>query len=84
MVEPDPSFDPYAELEVSETASQETIDAAWRSLLKRNHPDVVGSEAATARSKLLNAAHDILTDPASRARYDARRRADRSPRHWRP
>ena len=76
----DPPFDLYAELEVSETASSETIDAAWRSLLKRNHPDVVGSEAATARSKRLNTAHDILANPASRDRYNATSRAERERR----
>ena len=73
-----PAFDLYAELEVSERASIETIQAAYRSLQLRNHPDRVGPEAGD-RAVRLNIARDWLTDPERRARYDAhlieRRRA---------
>ncbi len=65
-----PDFDLYAELEVSERASVETIQAAYRSLQLRNHPDRVG-EAAGDRAVRLNVARDWLTDPERRARYDA-------------
>jgi restriction system protein len=64
-----PDFDLYAELEVSERASVETIQAAYRSLQLRNHPDRVG-EAAGDRAVRLNIARDWLTDPARRAAYD--------------
>lgn len=67
-----PDFDLYDELEVSDRASTETIEAAWKSLLKRNHPDVVGS-AATDRAIRLNQAHDWLVDPERRRTYDRAR-----------
>jgi len=73
-MEPIPNFDAYAELEVSPTASPETIEAAWRSLMKRNHPDT-GGPGAAARARRLNVAHDWLADPAKRAEYDRSRRA---------
>lgn len=76
--EPIPGFDLYAELEVAPTATRETIDAAWRSLVKRHHPDAdlapEAREAAEARIRRLNVAHDWLTDPVRRARYDLERR----------
>jgi len=65
-----PDFDLYAELEVSERASVETIRAAYRSLQLRNHPDRVGPDAG-ARAARLNVARDWLTDPERRSRYDA-------------
>lgn len=72
-MEPIPNFDVYAELEVSCSALTETIDAAWRSLMKRNHPDVARSASAHEKTRRLNIAHDWLGDPARRARYDAQR-----------
>jgi restriction system protein len=68
--DPIPAFDLYAELEVSERASVETIQAAYRSLQLRNHPDLVGATAGD-RSARLNVARDWLTDAERRARYDA-------------
>ena len=73
-MEPVPTFDLYAELEVSPSATTPTIDAAWKSLMKRNHPDVGGARAAE-RTVRLNIAHDWLTDPVRRARYDEELRA---------
>jgi hypothetical protein len=68
-----PRFDLYRELEVDVDASLETIEAAWRSLVKRYHPDAnpgLGNE----RIRRLNDAHDWLIDPVRRARYDSMRR----------
>lgn len=76
MPEHIPNFDLYGELEVASTASTETIEAAWRSLVKRHHPDVGsgrGASASDERIRRLNVAHDWLTDPERRARYDAER-----------
>jgi len=69
MTEPIPDFDLYELLEVSPTASTQTIEAAWRSLMKRNHPDLRGKDAEE-RARRLNVAHDWLTDTDRRARYD--------------
>ena len=67
-------FDLYEELEVSPKASPETIEAAYRSLVKRFHPDTATEKrAAEARIKRINVAHDVLSDRAARASYDLSR-----------
>jgi curved DNA-binding protein CbpA len=64
----------YARLELSLDASFEAVEVAWRALLKRHHPDVAGSGAdADDRAKRINVAHDWLSDPELRARYDRER-----------
>jgi curved DNA-binding protein CbpA len=71
-----PEDDLYARLEVSVDASPEAIELAWRALLKRHHPDVAASprrEAAEEIAKRINVAHDWLSDPTLRARYDRER-----------
>lgn len=42
--------DPHHVLGIEPGASQATIKAAWRRLARANHPDVVGTEPAAARS----------------------------------
>jgi hypothetical protein len=72
----------YDVLEVIPTASAETIQAAYRSLINRYHPDKVATlgpdlqAAAIARTKEINFAYDILSDMASRTRYDQELRGD--------
>ena len=39
-----PEDDLYARLELPRDATFETIEIAWRALLKRHHPDVAGRE----------------------------------------
>ena len=69
-----PADDLYARLELSIDASFEAVEVAWRALLKRHHPDVAGGGAdADERSKRINVAHDWLSDPELRARYDRER-----------
>jgi hypothetical protein len=67
-----PDDDLYARLEVAPDASAETIEIAWRALLKRHHPDVAGG-AGLELAKRINVAHDWLSDGELRARYDAER-----------
>lgn len=67
-----PADDLYARLGVPHDASPETIDLAWRGLLRRHHPDVAG-EDGTELAKRINVAHDWLSDAALRARYDDER-----------
>jgi DnaJ-class molecular chaperone len=65
------SDDPYQTLGVSRTASAEEIRRAFRAIAKRDHPDLnPGDAAAEARFKAANAAHDLLSDPDRRARFD--------------
>ncbi len=65
--------DYYAILQVHPDAEPEVIDAAYRRLAAKYHPDVNPSPDATARMQELNEAHRVLSDPARRAAYDARR-----------
>jgi curved DNA-binding protein CbpA len=67
-----PADDLYARLEVPSTASPEAIELAWRALLRRHHPDVAGPAGLDA-AKRINVAHDWLSDPQLRSRYDRER-----------
>lgn len=67
-----PADDLYARLEIAADASPEVVEVAWRSLLRRHHPDVAGPDGLE-RSKRINVAHDWLSDPDLRARYDRER-----------
>ncbi|TMD26722.1 MAG: J domain-containing protein, partial [Chloroflexi bacterium] len=67
-----PADDLYARLELPLDAAPEAIEIAWRSLLKRHHPDVAG-ESSLEAAKRINVAHDWLSDPDLRARYDRAR-----------
>ena len=69
-----PSDDLYARLGVAPTAGAGQIEAAWRELMKRHHPDVAGP-LSTALARQLNVARDWLADPTRRRRYDAVRRS---------
>lgn len=64
-----PVDDLYARLELPSDATPEAIEIAWRSLLRRHHPDVAGP-AGLDTAKRVNVAHDWLSDPSLRDRYD--------------
>jgi curved DNA-binding protein CbpA len=74
---PLPADDLYARLEIPVDASFEAIEIAWRALLKRHHPDVAGDDGLDT-AKRINVAHDWLSDPALRSRYDHERHPERS------
>ena len=78
-----PADDLYARLGVPRDASPEAIDLAWRALLRKHHPDVAGPTSLEV-AKRINVAHDWLSDPDLRRRYDRERttgvRAGRPPR----
>jgi len=67
----DPNRNYYNVLGVSEKASKQEIDRAYRSEARKHHPDGGGSDEAM---KSLNEARDILTDLETRRAYDAERR----------
>jgi len=87
---PLPDDDLYRRLGVPVDAGVEAIEVAWRALLRRHHPDVAGPDG-TELAKRINVAHDWLSDPALRARYDRERglrhavgpRGDGSAARWR-
>jgi len=72
-----PPDDLYARLELPIDASFEAIEIAWRALLKQHHPDIAGP-AAGELAKRINVAHDWLSDPEMRARYDRERHPRRA------
>ncbi len=75
--------DPYKILQVDSEAEDEVIQAAYRRLAQKYHPDgSAGSEAAD-RMVAINAAWALLRDPAQRAAYD-RTRAEAARSHAQP
>jgi DnaJ-class molecular chaperone len=63
--------DYYATLGVAKTASEKEIKQAFRKLARKFHPDVnPGDKAAEARFKEINEAHEVLSDPEKRRKYD--------------
>jgi uncharacterized membrane protein len=62
--------DYYDILEVSPDAEPEVIDAAYRRLERRYHPDAYTGADAAERLRELDEAHAVLRDPAKRALYD--------------
>jgi curved DNA-binding protein CbpA len=66
-------LDPYKILQVDSEAEDEVIQAAYRRLAQKYHPDVATGPDA-ARMAGINAAWEILRDPARRAAHDLSRR----------
>ncbi len=62
----------YAILQVSPHSEPEVIQAAYRQLARKYHPDHHPDPRATEWMKALNAAYAVLADPQQRAAYDAR------------
>lgn len=58
----------YDTLKVSRDAPDEVIAAAYKALAKKFHPDV--APRAAAQMQAINAARDVLLDPAQRRSYD--------------
>lgn len=66
------SNDPYAALGLTKSATAADIKKAYRKLVRTSHPDLHPDDTgAEARFKAVTAAHDLLKDPATRARFDA-------------
>ncbi len=78
--------DYYRILEVSEDASPEVIDQAYRALARKYHPDSWPPEQrswATMKMQEINEARDVLGDPERRAEYTRGRRAEFWRLFWR-
>jgi curved DNA-binding protein CbpA len=68
--------DAYKILQVDAEAEDEVIQAAYRRLARKYHPDTAGDdETAAVRMSALNAAWELIGEPAARAAYDRSRRS---------
>ena len=72
------TLDFYAVLQVTPDAESEVIDAAYRQLMRKYHPDLAGDDAAiaaayTERAKAINQAYAVLRDSGQRRGYDRMR-----------
>jgi DnaJ-class molecular chaperone len=62
--------DYYKTLGVPKNASTDDIKKAYRKLARQYHPDVNKKSDAEKKFKEVNEAHEVLSDPEKRKRYD--------------
>jgi curved DNA-binding protein CbpA len=67
--------DPYKTLQVDPEAEDEVIQAAYRRLARKYHPDLAPGNEAAARMAAINAAWELIGDPVARAAFDRHRAA---------
>ncbi|HEX5188391.1 MAG TPA: DnaJ domain-containing protein, partial [Streptosporangiaceae bacterium] len=60
----------YEILGVGRNASQDDIQRAYRKLAREYHPDLNAHPAAEEKFKDVSEAYSVLSDPATRRRYD--------------
>jgi curved DNA-binding protein CbpA len=67
----------YAVLNVSPNADPAVIEAAYKALMKKYHPDILagGPPGDQQKAAEINQAFQVLRDPERRARYDGDQRA---------
>jgi len=63
--------DPYRVLQVTSTAEQEVVNAAYRALALKYHPDRDTTGAAARRMAELNEAYRLVRDPVARTQWDS-------------
>ncbi|MGH7263179.1 MAG: DnaJ domain-containing protein, partial [Candidatus Rokuibacteriota bacterium] len=63
--------DYYKILGVDRSADDKTIKQAYRRLARKYHPDVAKTKGMADRFKEINEAHEVLSDPEKRRRYDS-------------
>ena len=67
------SDDLYEILQLHPSAEPEVIQAAYRRLAQKYHPDVNKSPDAEEIMRRLNRAYETLSNPSARRNYNARR-----------
>ncbi|HEX2142346.1 MAG TPA: DnaJ domain-containing protein [Candidatus Limnocylindria bacterium] len=63
-------LDPYRVLQVQPTAEQEVVNAAFRALALKYHPDRDSSPAAARRMALINEAYQLVRSAAKREAFN--------------
>ena len=66
----------YVILQVDTAAEPEVVEAAYKRLAHKYHPDVNADPDATAIMQRLNEAYEVLSDPQKRSAYDRQRRRE--------
>jgi DnaJ domain len=66
-----PTIDYYKVLQVDRDAEPEVIEAAYRALSKKYHPDVNRTQDSETRMAQINMAYDVLGDPLKRRDYNS-------------
>lgn len=74
-----PKDDPYKILQVDPEADPDVIQAAYRRLAQKYHPDVAPGPEAAGRMIAINGAWELLRDPQRRAAHDRARAAAGGP-----
>ena len=69
------TFDPYGVLQILPNAEQEVVNAAFKALALKYHPDHDATRRAAEKMAELNRAYAILRDERSRSAHDRSRRA---------
>lgn len=73
-------IDAYKVLQVDSEAENEVIQAAYRRLARKYHPDLAPEPEAASRMAAINAAWALVGTPAARVAYDRSRAAPAYPR----
>ena len=60
----------YQVLQLDPAAEQEVVEAAFKRLALKYHPDTSNAPDASERMREILDAHSVLTDPSKRERYD--------------
>jgi DnaJ-class molecular chaperone len=60
----------YDNLKVARNAPPEVIEAAYRALAQKYHPDRNPDPSAVRVTRIVNAAYEALSDPIKRRRHD--------------
>ena len=71
-------IDPYKTLQVDPEAEDEVIQAAYRRLARKYHPDLAETAVAATRMAAINAAWELIGDPAARQAFDLTRSSART------
>jgi len=74
----------YQTLQVDQDADPDVIEAAFRRLALRYHPDKSAAPDAANRMREILTAKDVLSDPRKRRAYDASLGIERKPEGLRP